>query len=155
MTYLLEITQSELDELDAIISRWGNPDVSFDSQAERIMCTTLHPLLLQLKSVCTVPAVIEPVDTKDAWRDLVLVDLDDTRIAETDGKVSISRSRTPVSGVVNGNFETSTIIVGEGGLDDIIVGESELINTNPIMAFDLEEFEYLTSVSTNPITVIP
>jgi hypothetical protein len=119
------------------------------------MCTTLHPLLLQLKSVCTVPTVVTPVEQIDAWRDLTLIDLDDSRIAPTDGLVSIGNSRSPSSGVVNGNFEVNTVFVGEGGIDDITVGVPELVNTNPLATLDPGEFNQLINESNNPVTVVP
>jgi len=144
MSYLLEITQSEMEELDTIIARWGNPDANFDSQAERIMCTTLHPLLLQLKSVCTVPATPEAPVTGKPWDDVILIPLDDSRPYPT-GDALTNTQRVPVSGTFNGSSIVLETIIpeGQGNLETIIVEGSGVINNNE--QINLSEGEFISN----------
>lgn len=152
MSYLLEITQSEMEELDAIIARWGNPDANFDSQAERIMCTTLHPLLLQLKSVCTVPAVPEVPATGKPWDDVLLIPLDDTRPYPL-GEVVTNKQRVPSQGTFNGSSTIleMTVPEGQGELDNIEFEQTGIVNNNQQINLSETEFTNNDTVVTIPV----
>lgn len=106
--YFIEITAAERDEFDAILERWGNPD-NYETPAERLMVTGLYPVLLQLKSVTTVPVEVSSPPALD-WNDVEEI---------TDSELIIeNRPYSPHDGLSYGSYETIIDNTPQSVLDD-------------------------------------
>ena len=112
-SFYIEITSAERDELDAIIERWGNPD-NYATPAERLMVSGLYPLLLQLKSVTTVPIESATPPVND-WFDVPEI---------TDSEQLVNNNPyAPINGVQHGstsqtNFDLPDGVEDLGQIDD-------------------------------------
>ena len=120
-SFYIEISSAEREELDAIIERWGNPD-NYSTPAERLMVSGLYPLLLQLKSVTTVPVVPTELPA-ESWFDLPEI---------TDGEQIISNNpHAPYHGVHDGSAMETQFELPDG-IDNLDAIDNGFVVPGPV-----------------------